>query len=100
MKSFVVLREGGRRWPGRMKKKQQLPSALQSARKQRPGSALVETIEIDGSLDLHALEVLKLELRQLATLYGFEVSKVAVTTIAGRSKRRPPRFGSNRKCVR
>jgi hypothetical protein len=45
-----------------------------------PQSALVETITIDGSLDAHSLEALKLELKQLAAACGLEIREIAVVT--------------------
>ena len=71
-----------------MTEKQQVQRALQQARKRRARSAVVETIVIDGSLDFHALEVLKLEVRRLASLRGFELSKIKVATVAKQSRRR------------
>ena len=70
-----------------MKEEQQVQSALQQAKKPHARSAVVETLAIEGSLDFHALEVLKLELRRLATLCGLEVSKIKVVTVAKQSRR-------------
>lgn len=39
-------------------------------------SEIAEILEISGGLDRHAVEVLQLEIRRLATLHSVEIDKV------------------------
>jgi hypothetical protein len=50
-------------------------------------SALVEMIVIDGCLDAHSLETLKLEVRRLASSCGLEIREIEVVPEARRSGR-------------
>jgi hypothetical protein len=77
------LRKNGKR-PRPHKRTANALQKQKRPRRKRPsseaGQQAVATITIDGDLDSHALETIKLELRALARASGLEVSGIEVRT--------------------
>jgi len=76
-------------WGSLRVRRRMMTSSRRHHREEKDSAETVRRIEILGTLDRHAAEVLQLEFRRLAKRYGVEIKTLRVERIGKGSAERP-----------